>query len=130
MGDRVHVVEFVPEADLPQLYASADLFVFPSLYEGFGIPPLEAMASGTPVIASNVSSVPESVGEAGILVDPLDEAAIAEGMLCVLQDRQLRQRLIDAGHARAARFTWDAAAARLEELYDALAQARKPKVRA
>jgi len=119
--ERVHVVEFIADEDLPALYTAADLFVYPSLYEGFGIPPLEAMACGTPVVASNVSSVPESVGSAGILVDPYNIDAMSDAMCLVLTDRGRRDALIRAGKARAALFTWDAAAERLASLYDQFA---------
>ena len=108
---------FVPNDTLPTLYAAADAFVFPSLFEGFGIPVLEAMACGTPVCASNTSSLPEVVGDAGLLFDPLDAGAMAEAMRRVLVDQALRERLVAAGLAQAAGFSWDsAAAAVLEEL--------------
>jgi len=108
---------FVPNETLPALYAAADALVFPSLFEGFGIPVLEAMACGTPVCASDVSSIPEVVGDAGLLFDPLDPQAIADAMGRILQDRDLRERLRAAGLAQASRFTWDDAAAQvLEEL--------------
>jgi glycosyltransferase involved in cell wall biosynthesis len=112
---------FVPNELLPALYACADLFVFPSLFEGFGIPLLEAMASGTPVCAANTSSVPEGVGDAGLLFDPTDPQAIAAAIARLLADRGLRERLVQRGLDRATHFTWDrAAAAALSEL-DALA---------
>jgi glycosyltransferase involved in cell wall biosynthesis len=108
---------FVPNDSLPTLYAGADAFVFPSLFEGFGIPVLEAMASGTPVCASNVSSIPEVVGDAGLLFEPGDPRAIADALSRVLQDQPLRARLITAGLVQASRFTWDGAAvAVLEEM--------------
>lgn len=108
---------FVSNEMLPVLYAAADVFVFPSLFEGFGIPVLEAMACGTPVCASNVSSIPEVVGDAGLLFDPLDPESIAASLSRLLTDRQLYQRLVSAGFTQASRFTWDdAAAAVLEEL--------------
>jgi glycosyltransferase involved in cell wall biosynthesis len=108
---------FVPNETLPDLYAAADLFVFPSLFEGFGIPVLEAMACGTPVCASNVSSIPEVVGEAGLLFDPHEPSEIADAMRRLLTDPSLRAELVERGLAQAKRFTWDdAAAAVLEEL--------------
>lgn len=106
---------FVPNETLPLLYAAADLLVFPSLFEGFGIPLLEAMASGTPVCASNISSLPEVMGDAGLLFDPMEPAAIAVAMHRLLEDRELRERLIARGLARAPRFTWDQASARVVE---------------
>jgi glycosyltransferase involved in cell wall biosynthesis len=113
---------FVPNETLPALYAAADALVFPSLFEGFGIPVLEAMACGTPVCASNVSSIPEVVGNAGLLFDPLDPQAIADAMGRILQDQDLRKQLTEAGLTQAARFTWeDAAAQVLEELMRAAA---------
>ncbi len=108
---------FVSNELLPVLYAAADVFVFPSLFEGFGIPVLEAMACGTPVCASNVSSIPEVVGDAGLLFDPLDPESIAASLGRVLADEKLYESLVSAGLTQASRFTWDdAAAAVLEEL--------------
>lgn len=108
---------FVPNETLPTLYAAADAFVFPSLFEGFGIPVLEAMACGTPVCASNTSSLPEVIGDAGLLFDPLDTHAMTDALRRVLTDAPLCERLVAAGLAQASQFTWDgAAAAVLEEL--------------
>ncbi len=117
LNDQVVFPGFVPNEAIPPLYAAADAFAFPSLFEGFGIPVLEAMASGTPVCAANTSSIPEVVGDAGLLFDPLDVPAMTDCLGRLLQDQPLRQRLIAAGIERAAGFTWDAAAAEtLEEL--------------
>jgi glycosyltransferase involved in cell wall biosynthesis len=116
-GDRVHLPGFVADEDLPALYTLADLFAFPSLYEGFGIPPLEAMACGTPVVASNNSSLPEAVGAAGLLVDATDVEGLADAMARVLGNANLRVRLSDLGRAQAARFTWQDAAQKLLETY-------------
>jgi glycosyltransferase involved in cell wall biosynthesis len=102
----VHLTGFVEDADLPALYAGATLFVLPSLYEGFGLPVLEAMACGTPVVASRSSSLPEIAGEAAVLVDPFDVDAIAAGMRQVLTSPDLAARLRTAGLARAETFTW------------------------
>jgi glycosyltransferase involved in cell wall biosynthesis len=85
----------------------ANVFAFPSLYEGFGLPPLEAMACGTPVVTSRISSLPEVVGEGALLVDPYDEEAIAQGISRVLDDEDLRQRLVARGLERAAAFSWE-----------------------
>jgi glycosyltransferase involved in cell wall biosynthesis len=117
LRERVHFTGFVPDEVLPALYRAAELLVFPSLFEGFGIPVLEAMASGTPVCASDCSSIPEVVGDAGLLFDPADPDAIADAMQRLLDDQDLRARCIAAGLRRAAGFTWDrAAAAVLDEL--------------
>ncbi len=104
---------FIDDSDLPALYTLADLFVFPSLYEGFGLPPLEAMACGTPVIASDNSSLPEVLGAAALLVPAEDTAAITDAMARVLGDATLRTRLADLGRAQATRFTWQSAARQL-----------------
>lgn len=117
LTEQVVFPGFVPDETIPALYAAADALAFPSLFEGFGIPVLEAMASGTPVCAANTSSIPEVVGDAGLLFDPLDVPAMTASLIQVLQDQALRARLIAAGIARASRFTWDAAAQGvLEEL--------------
>jgi glycosyltransferase involved in cell wall biosynthesis len=118
LNGRVRFLDWVPEADLVQLYALADLVVMPSLVEGFGLPVLEAMASGTPVVAANTSSLPEVVGTAGLLVDPHDEEALAGAMRSILRDKALQQRLVEAGLERAASFTWRRAALRNLEIYD------------
>jgi glycosyltransferase involved in cell wall biosynthesis len=91
--------------------------VYPSLFEGFGLPPLEAMACGTPVVTSNTSSLPEVVGDAALKVDPYDESAIAQAMLTVTTDQQLRAHLREAGPQQARRFTWRAAAEKTLALY-------------
>ena len=102
---------------LAALYRLADLFVFPSLYEGFGLSPLEAIASGTPVVASNVSSLPEVLGDAAVLVDPLDASAIADGITRVLEDADLRDRLRRKGLARASRFSWEQSVTHIRRIY-------------
>ena len=107
----VQLLGYVDEADKGALYAGALALVFPSLYEGFGFPVIEAMHCGAPVIASRASSLPELVGEAGLLVDPLDVDDIAAAMGCLAADDDLRKRLQELGRRQAARFTWDAAAA-------------------
>lgn len=100
----------VAEADLPALYSGALLFVYPSRYEGFGLPPLEAMACGTAVICSRAGSLPEVVGNAALLIDPNDPGALAAAIDCVLTDPTLRAALSDAGRQRAATFSWQRAA--------------------
>lgn len=117
LEDHVRFTGFIDDADLPALYTLADLLAFPSLYEGFGLPPLEAMACGTPVVCSNNSSLPEAVGSAALLVDPTDVDGLADAMARVLGNASLRARLGDLGRAQAARFTWDAAARKLLEAY-------------
>ena len=97
---------FVAQHDLPALYRGAEMLVYPSLYEGFGLPPAEAMACGTPVITSNTTSLPEVVGQAALTVDPTDVRAIAGAMARLLDDAALRRDLIEAGIQRSQRFTW------------------------
>jgi glycosyltransferase involved in cell wall biosynthesis len=115
--ERVRLTGFIPESELRQWLGSVDLFAFPSRYEGFGMPPLEAMACGTPVVASNVSSLPEVLGEAALLVDPDDDEAIADAMLRVLEDAALAADLRARGIAQAARFTWSETARLTRESY-------------
>ena len=102
----VRLLGFVGDGDLPAFYRQARAFAYPSLYEGFGLPPLEAMACGTPVVASAASSVPEAVGDAGLLHDPTDTDDLAAALVRVLTDDTLRTELREKGTARAARFTW------------------------
>lgn len=107
LSEDVVTTGFIADADRPALYNLASIFVFPSLYEGFGMPPLEAMSCGTPVITSNVSSLPEVVGAAALTVEPLDTDAIAEAMKRLLGDETLRHELSDLGLERAHLFSWD-----------------------
>ncbi|MFL7791188.1 MAG: glycosyltransferase, partial [Anaerolineae bacterium] len=100
----------VPAEELPLWYNAADLFVYPSIYEGFGLPPLEAMACGTAVITSTASSLPEVVGNAGQLVDPTDTDALAGAMAKVLSSRDLQREMEAAGRVQAAGFSWESAA--------------------
>jgi glycosyltransferase involved in cell wall biosynthesis len=114
LEDRVIFMDFVADADLPALYNLTRAFVYPSLYEGFGLPALEALACGTPVVTTPVASLPEVVGEAAVLVDPLDSAAIAAGI------EQALARAADLrapGLAQAARFTWEESAHALLACY-------------
>lgn len=106
LGDRVHFLSHVGEDKLGELYRSADLFVLPSLAEGFGLPALEAMAHGVPVIASNRPALPEVVGEAALLIDPLDVSDLASAIARVLSDKSLAQELARKGRERAALFPW------------------------
>lgn len=124
VGERVRFVGFVPEEDKPLWYNSACLFTYPSLYEGFGLPVLEAFACGTPVITSNRSSLPEVVGDAGLLVDPLDVSALTQAMSRALSDVELRDRLVKSGLARSELFSWRRAAEQTLDTYrHALAEA-------
>ena len=109
---------YVLDEDLPALYNAADLFVYPSLYEGFGLPPLESMACGTPVITSNTSSLPEVVGDAGIMVDPYDVDRLADAMHKVLSNDGLREDKIKKGLERAKMFSWDKTARETLEVYE------------
>jgi alpha-1,3-rhamnosyl/mannosyltransferase len=107
LADRVIQLGPVPDADLPVLYSAATAFAFTSLAEGFGLPPLEAMACGTAVVCSRASSLPEVAGDAALLVDPGDASAIAAALNRVLEDAILRERLVEAGRERAAELTWE-----------------------
>ncbi len=117
LGDRVFFPGHIPEIDLPLLYSSASVFVFPSIYEGFGFPPLEAMACGTPVISSNTSSLPEIVGSAGILINPEDENKLAEAIESVLEDNVKREEMAAKGLEQAKLFSWEKCAKETLELY-------------
>ncbi len=114
---RIHFAGFVADDDLPPLYSLADLFAFPSHYEGFGIPVLEAMACGTPVVCADNSSLPEVAGDAAILVEATDTGALAEAMYRLLTDSALREKLIARGFEQAKKFTWEEAARRLLKVY-------------
>ena len=109
--DRVLTVGHVPDEDLPAIYRGADLFAYPSLYEGFGLPVLEAMACGTAVLTSNVSSLPEVGGDAALYVTPTDTRSIAEGLRLAISDPDLRHRLGEEGARRAREFSWSRFAA-------------------
>jgi glycosyltransferase involved in cell wall biosynthesis len=117
LHQHVRFLGFVPDATLAALYRLAAVFVFPSLYEGFGLPPLEAMAAGAPVVTSNVSSLPEVVGDAALLIDPTDPGAIATAIERILSDAALRADLVQRGLARARTFSWERSAARVHEVY-------------
>jgi GT2 family glycosyltransferase/glycosyltransferase involved in cell wall biosynthesis len=114
---------YVPEPYLPGLYAGAAALAMPSLYEGFGLPVLEAMASGVPVIAANRAALPETCGDAALLVDPKDETELADALATAITDDELRRTLVDAGLRQAARFSWDRAAERTDAVVgDVLAE--------
>ena len=125
LADSVRFLGHVPQADLPALYSAADLFVFPSLYEGFGLPALEAMACGTPVVASNVSALPEVVGDAALQVPPLDVEALADAVERLLRDDRLRSDLRERGLERARQFSWEKAARQTVEVYHRVVEAWK-----
>ncbi|GHO91862.1 glycosyl transferase family 1 [Reticulibacter mediterranei] len=114
---HVYFPGHVADAELIALYQMATCLVFPSLYEGFGLPVLEAMSAGCPVITSNTSSLPEVAGNAGLLVDPLNPADIARAIYTLLDNDALRLRLIQDGHQQAARFSWEATASMARDLY-------------
>jgi glycosyltransferase involved in cell wall biosynthesis len=117
LGDRVIFTGFVNDDDLPDLYRGALMFVYPSLYEGFGLPILEAMACGTPVITSNRSSLPEVAGDAALLIDPTRPEELAAAMTSLLCDGTLRQELRSKGFIRAGEFTWEAVAQKTMAIY-------------
>ncbi len=117
IADKVIATGPLGDADLPAIYSGAALFLFPSLYEGFGLPPLEAMACGTPVVCSNTSSLPEVVGDAAIMVDPYDVEGLAEAMALVLADTDLQAELRTKGLERAGQFTWERTARETVAVY-------------
>jgi glycosyltransferase involved in cell wall biosynthesis len=121
LGEEVVFLGYVPDADLPALYHLADVFVYPTIYEGFGIPALEAMACGTPVVTSNSSSLPEAVGDAGLKVRPTDVDGIAEAIAQILTNATLREDLRRRGLERARLFTWQASAEKILAIYRRLA---------
>ena len=120
LASHVHFTGYAGDEDLPGLYSAAELLAFPSLYEGFGLPPLEAMACGTPVVTSNVSSIPEVVGDAALMVDPHDVDGLAAAMVQILTDSALRGELRRRGLLHAARFTWARAARETLNVYQDL----------
>lgn len=117
LHDKVQFVGYIEEEELPLWYAAATVFVFPSIYEGFGMPPLEAMACGTPVVTSNSSSLPEVVGAAGITVPPYDPAGFAEAIDRLLRDEDLRDELRTRGFAQTGFFSWRTTAERTLQAY-------------
>ncbi len=122
VAEQVRLLGYQGDESLAMLYGGARALVWPTFYEGFGLPPLEAMASGTPVIASATSSVPEVVGEAGLLVEPNDPAAIRAAMESVIEDDALAERLAHLGTRRAAEFSWNRCAAEHAALYRRLVE--------
>jgi len=118
--NEVIFTDFVPEADLPAYYSGAEVFVLPTLYEGFGFPVLEAMACACPVVTSNTSSLPEVTGEAGIMVDPHDTDSLAQAMRQVLTDSELRDNMIRKGLEQSKRFSWEKTAEQTLDVYNKL----------
>jgi glycosyltransferase involved in cell wall biosynthesis len=116
-ADDVILTGYVSDADLPALYRAARAFVYPSLFEGFGLPPLEAMACGTPVVTSDVSSLPEVAGDAALLIDPKDERALADALVEIVNNEGLRAELREKGIVQAKKFTWREAAEKTLSLY-------------
>ncbi len=118
LDDRIFFHEAIPEEEIVACYNAADLFVYPSLHEGFGLPLLEAMACGVPVVASNATAIPEAVGDAGQLVDATNIESLCEGIHAVLSDQKLRERHVRNGLERARRFSWEESARRHVEIYE------------
>lgn len=114
----VRFIGYIPDADMPALYSAAELFAFPTLYEGFGIPVVEAQKCGTPVLASNVSALPEVGGAGAVYVDPRDEKAIADSLRKLLTEGALRRELRERGYANAGRFSWEGSAQKLREIIE------------
>lgn len=117
-SERIILTGYVPQRWLPDLYRGASLFVYPSFYEGFGLPVLEAMASGVPVLASNAASLPEVAGDAGVLVNPCDEDAWREAMRELLEDEKKRKEMTEKGIARARLFSWEKCAHQTRSVYE------------
>jgi len=128
LEDSIVFTSYVKDEDLPRLYSGAELFVFPSLYEGFGLPALEAMACGAPVITSSSSSLPEIVGDAAIMVNPYSIEELAEAMFKVLTDEKLRDQMRRAGLSRASLFSWEKTASHTLSIYEELHATRKPSL--
>jgi glycosyltransferase involved in cell wall biosynthesis len=111
------ICDYIPNQDLPYIFSGALQFLYPSLRESFGIPILESMACGTPVITSNTSAMPEIAGDAALLVDPYSPEAIAEGILKIETDENLRKELINSGNERIKFFSWEKTATELLKIY-------------
>ena len=118
MGTDIILTGYIDEEDKIPIYKLAQIFAFPSLYEGFGMPVLEAMASGTPVVTSNISSMPEVAGDAGILVDPFNENEIFEAYKQILSDKKLQKEMIEKGLEQAKNFQWKKSVEVLEKVYE------------
>lgn len=125
LRDNVIMTGYVPDDKLPILYSGASVFVYPSLYEGFGLPPLEAMKCGTPVIVSNVSSLPEVVGDAGIKINPRHEEDLTEALKRILEDAKLSQELSVRGLEHSRMFSWVSCAQTTRAVYEKITGNRK-----
>ena len=117
-GDRLKILGYVGDEDLRALYSSCTAFVYPSLYEGFGLPPLEAMACGAPVIASRIAAHQETLGEHAVLVEAVDERALAHALLNLLQDENQRQRMSQSGIKHGVTFSWERTAKQTLDVYE------------
>jgi glycosyltransferase involved in cell wall biosynthesis len=122
MEDAVHFPGYVAAADLPVLYSAATMAAMPSEYEGFGLPVLEAMACGTPVVCSNTSSLPEVAGDSALLVDPQSPDELSEAMIRVFGEERLREEMVDRGLVQAAGFNWERSARQLLGVIDSLGE--------
>jgi len=128
-SDDIILTGYVSNQVLHALYGGADLFVFPSIFEGFGLPPLESMASGTPVIVSNRSALPEVIGRAGILIDPFDIDGITAAMASVILDKDIKNWYIEAGRKRSSMFSWEDCAKTTLELYRKVVNERRTRLK-
>ena len=124
VGDQILLTDYVSQTDLPALYSGALCFAYPSYFEGFGLPPLEAMKCGAPVIVGNRTSLPEVVGDAGLLVDPFDEVEIAAALASLIDNPDLRDELRVKGLKRAAKFNWHDTARQTLAVYEQVAKGR------
>jgi glycosyltransferase involved in cell wall biosynthesis len=118
--EDIILTDFIEEEDLPLVFSAAEVFVYPSLFEGFGLPPLEAMACGCPVVTSNVSSIPEIVGDAGVLINPDNEEEMLKAIVSIISDANIRENMRRKGLDRARHFSWEAAARKTLKVYEAV----------
>ena len=121
---NVHFVDYIHDIDMPTVYSLAEVLVYPSLYEGFGLPPLEAMACGTPVVTSNLTSIPEIVGDAAVLVDPTDTTELAGALEAVLSSSDLQAELIKKGKKHVIGYSWRTCAIETRKIYERVLSAR------
>jgi glycosyltransferase involved in cell wall biosynthesis len=126
MQDRVMYLGYVADDELPALYSGATAFAYPSLYEGFGLTVVEAMACGVPVLTSNVSATAEVAGDAALLVDPLSVGSIGDGLRRLIDEQMLRAELIERGRTRATQFSWRRAADETYTVYEQVARRTRP----